>query len=421
MKKRLISLLVGGALAVGATVGMSACGSGKRDFTVWVPNTQQQLTKELIEEFKKANPDVDFEIKVGVCGEGEAYANVSKDVQASADVYGFANDQIINLKKCGGIARLSDAAVAKIKEENVASAVDACVIKEGGEDHYYAYPYAADNGYFMYYDSTVISKESIGTMNLTEIMDACRSAGKYVLFNLSKGGSSWYAGSFFYGAGGDYTVERDGTVTLDSGCNFDSKPEGENYTYGQIAGDAMVKMRAHKAFVNADDTVISQYASNKRIGAVITGTWNAPIIQESMGEGYAATKLPEFHSDLTNKDYQMISFIGSKLYGVNPNSVNLDVAHRLAAFLSSEAAQQKRFELGIGPSNIKVQQSEPVKNNTALAGFAVQSQYAKAQIPLPDEYWAAFDAFGADVYAGIKDGELDKKLESLIKSLNNEQ
>lgn len=418
MKKRILAFLVGGVIAAGATAGLTACGD--KGLTVWAPSTQQALVKELVADFLKENPDFGYEINVGVCGENDAYAQLSKDVKASADVYGFANDQLMNLYKAAGLARLSNASVEKIKAENDPKSVEAGKIASASKgDGYYAYPYAADNGFFMYYDSRVVSEEQAKTVE--GVLQACADAGKYFLMNMNDQ-PSWYLGSFFYACGGDYTTDWEEATLMDAKCNFDQKVEGTDYTIAQVGGKALVDLRANKRFVHATDKEISTYATGNRIGAVITGTWNANLLQENLGEGYAATKLPTYHSSLTDEDYQLVPFIGYKLMGVNSMSKHLAEAHQLAAYLTSEKAQAKRFELGIGPSNKVVAATDAVKNNVALSALQSQLGFAKVQESLPGNYWSAFDAFGADVYNGATYDDLigeNGKLAKLISGLNN--
>ena len=194
MKKQIISLIVGGVLAAGSAMGLAACGKKDNTLTVWAPNNQQTLLQELINDFKTENPDFGLEIKLGVCGENDAYAQLSKDVEASADIYGFANDQLINLRKAGGVSRIPADTVTKLKQENEVNAVEAGMITEAGTDYYYGYPYAADNGFFMYYDKSVVSETQAKT--LEGVLEACKAAGKYFLFNMNDQ-PSWYLGSFF--------------------------------------------------------------------------------------------------------------------------------------------------------------------------------------------------------------------------------
>lgn len=58
MKKRIVSLVAASVLTVGATVGLTACKKTDKGITVWAPSTQQTLVRELVEEFRKQNPDV---------------------------------------------------------------------------------------------------------------------------------------------------------------------------------------------------------------------------------------------------------------------------------------------------------------------------------------------------------------------------
>lgn len=387
MKKRIISLLACGVIAAGATAGLTGCGD--KGITIWAPQTQQTLVKEMIDEFLKENTDFKIPIKFGVCGEDMAYANMSKDVEASADVYGYANDQLMNLKKINAVAKLGESAKAKIIADNDAKSVASCEIN--GE--YYGYPYAADNGYFMYYDSSVVSATEAQT--LEGVLSACAKAGKYFLFNQKE---AWYVGTFFFGAGGDYTIEWEGTSIKKAGSDFDQKPEGSEYSYGEIGAMAHIDLNAHKNFVNADDSVIDQYLSGNMLGACVSGTWNAAKLSEKLGDNYAATKLPTFHSSLTDQDYQMKSFAGYKCFGVNPKSKHLAEAHQIAAFLSGKAMQEKRFDaLQIGPSNKEVAAMDKVKSNVALAALLAQAPHSKTQESLPSSYWDPMKAFGEGV------------------------
>lgn len=422
MKKQILSLLACGAIAASATLGLTACGSEKdNSITVWAPQTQQTLVKKLVNDFLAENPDFGLTVNVGVCGEDNAYANVSVDPQASADVYGFANDQIMNLKGCGGLSYLSDQMVAKIKESDDLTAVEAGKIG----DKYYGYPYAADNGYFMYYDSSIITKEQ--SVNLADVLAACRKAHKYFIMQLETDGA-WYCGSFFYGAGGKYDTEWDGDELLSAKCNFADKAvdingvASETYSIGQIGTQEVIDVTQDRAFLHGNDSVIDQRLTAGNLGAVITGTWNAKKIQDALGENYAATACPQYTSSLDQRTYRMAPFIGYKMYAVNGFTKHTSESHRLAYYLASETAQQQRFEaLQIGPSNLKVQNSDAVKNNVALQALFSQKSYAVVQGPLPDFYWSVLKTYSGDICTGaINSGNLDTKLSDLISGLNSD-
>lgn len=398
MKKRILALLSGGIIAAGATAGLSACG-GDKGITIWAPSTQQTLIKELMADFLEDNPDFNIPIKYGVCGEDNAYAQISTDPEASADVYGFANDQLYNLRKAGALARLSDETVTGIKATDDLDALEAGRIG----DAYYGYPYANDNGFFMYYDDSVVTAEDATT--LEGVLAACARNKKYFIMRMNNQGS-WYIGSFFFGAGGEYTMKWENTTLDSASSDFGKKAKDASgaeteYSVGQVAAQAMIDLRKNEYYLDGDDAVIEQYLSGNKLGAVITGTWNAAKIKDKFGTHYAATKCPTYHSSLTDTDYQIVPYIGYKLMGVNPSSKHLAEARQIAAYLTSEKAQQKRFDvLGIGPSNKVVAAKQEVKDNIALKALRSQTSFALVQPTLPSSYWSAFDAFGTDIYGG---------------------
>ena len=402
-KKKIISLIACGALAVSATLGVTACGGSKGgSITVWAAADELPTLNKMLESFKAENPDFGLEIKTGIGGSGDALTNVSTDPTVAADVYCYANDQLVDLITYQALSPIPEATVTKLKEENYLNSV----MSGYNNGEYYGYPYAADNGYFLYYNKAVVSDEQAKT--LEGIVEACTSAGKFFIYNMEE---AWYVGAFFLGTGencvgGTYTIEYEGTTVSKSYTNFNELANGsDTYTIAQVGAQAMIDLVDYKAdcFVSGDDDVISTYLNGDKtgtqFGACISGTWNARTIQEKLGDNYAAAKLPTFHSSLTNTDYQMGSLAGYKLFGVNPNTKYTAKAHQLAAYLTSEAMQELRFnELQTGPSNIKAAEKEEVQTNIAQSAIAAQAAYATLQGCYTDSYWNPMKQLGSDIY-----------------------
>ena len=125
----------------------------------------QNLLKELTDKFQEKYADQKFDIQIGVESESTAKDTILTDVEAGADVYAFADDQLPDLVKAGALLKLDDYAEAlqladttldDVKAANVEGSIDAATI----DGSLYAFPRAADNGYFLYYDSSVISEEA---------------------------------------------------------------------------------------------------------------------------------------------------------------------------------------------------------------------------------------------------------------------
>ena len=403
-KKGIIALLACGVLAAGATLGMAACGKKDGSITVWVAANEEPTLTKMITQFKKENPDFGLKIKTGICGTKDALSNISTDPSAAADIYCYANDQLIDLITYRALSPIPEATATKLKEENYENAVEAGYYN----GDYYGYPYAADNGFFLYYNKSVVSDTQAQT--LEGIISACFKAKKYFIYNME---DPWYVGAFFLGTaegcvGGTYTLEYEGTTVSKSVTNFNEKAAGQDtYTIAQVGAQALIDLAENKAdyFTSGDDDTIATYlnGNNKgtQFGACISGTWNAALIEEKLGKDYAATKLPTFHSSLTDTDYQMGSLSGYKLFGVNPNSKYYKQAHKLAAFLTSKSMQELRFDdLQTGPSNIEVAGYEKVQQNIAQAAIGAQAQYATLQTCYTDYYWNPMKQLGADIYGG---------------------
>lgn len=393
MKKRMIALALSATMALSAGVMLAGC-SGDPDpnpdpnekenvsLVLWGPSQQQTMAEEMIEAFKAKYTDKNYSITYNVVSEADAAGTITTDVSAGADVYAFANDQLLVLQRAGALAQVGGSYLEDIRANNSASSVEAATF----DGKVYAYPYSDDNGYFLYYDKSKVDSPE----TLAGILEDCAASGSKFIFDLD---NSWYDAAFFFGAGASYevTYNSDGSVNTVA-CDFDDA------TKGTVAGKAMIELANSSAFLNGDDNSITAELTGGTFGAAVSGTWNAKVISETLGENYAACKLPTFEVD--GQTYQMGSFAGCKLYGVNPTSDHLADAHRLAAFLSGEEMQQKRYDdMQIGPSNTKVAASDAVKANIALAALADQAQYATAQIAVPGGFWTAVEAFGQEVVA----------------------
>ncbi len=406
MRKRIISLLACGVIAAAGIAGAAGCdnGGGKSNkLTVWGPNEQQATLKTMVAEFKKANPDVKATIDVGVCAEGDANANVSKDPSAAADVYAFANDQIINLVRVGALAEIGGSFKTDIEANNGEGAVKAGQVN--GKQ--YGYPYAADNGYFLYYDKSVITDEQATT--LEGIMAACEKSNMRVGWSLD---IPWYVAGWFFTFGGSYQVEYNDDGTEKSVvCTFANKGIGDK------TAKALSKFVTSPAFGGAaglgtnDGTITS--GIGETLAAAVSGTWNAEAIEAKLGSDYGVAKLPTVTVDGETK--QLSSFAGYKLYGVNPHSKDLTTAHKLAAFLSGEQMQQLRFENHkIGPSNNNVAASEAVKENAALAALSEQSKFAIPQTAVPENFWEPLKGFSVAVINGLEEDKFQEELDKMI-------
>lgn len=390
--KKLLSLAL--ALCLMLTLALPALAQTAK-LKVWGAQEDQALLAEMVESFKAANPDMPVEVEFGVVGEPDAKTKYLEDPQAAADVFAFANDQIKDLVKAGAlyeVTRNKDAIVAA----NGAGSIEAATVN--GE--LYAYPMTADNGYFLFYDKSVIDDEQVKTLD--GILEASKAAGKKVLMQLSNG---WYIASFFLGAGGKLGIDADGNQT----CDF-------NNEQGIAAGEAIKAFAAHEAFMTGDVNTMLPGGMGDTIAAGVAGTWLTGAIQDKLGDNYAAAKLPTF--TLKGEQAQMSSFAGYKLIGVNALTEYPEEAMALAEWLTNEENQLKRFEQrAMGPSNLKAAASEAVMANAALAALAAQAQYAVSQNDVLGNYWDPAAAFGTAMEAKDYSKDIPTMLNEMVAQI----
>lgn len=391
MKKLLLIIMI---LAMLGSI-FAGCTKAKEtvDLKVWGSQEDQAMLQKMIDEFKVANTDAIYNITLGVVGEGDARARFLEDPAAAADVFQFANDQIIDLVNAGALYEVTRNKTA-IVAANMSSSIEAATVN----DKLYAYPSTADNGYFLYYDKSVFTEEDV--KSLDKILEVAAAKNKKVFMDVSNG---WYIASFFLGAGGTLTV-KDGKQV----CDF-------NNERGVLAGEAIKAFTAHSAFLTGDDAVLTG-GFGDTIAAGVSGTWNAEAISSKLGSNYAATKLPTF--TLGSEQVQMSSFAGFKLVGVNSQTKHPVAAMTLAEWLTNEKNQITRFETRqMGPSNIKAAESSAVKANIALAALAMQNQYAVSQKEVQGSYWGPAEAFGTEMEAKNYTKTVKQLLDEMVSQI----
>ncbi len=384
-RKHVSALLLGGMLAAGLVVGsMSAMAeelSYDGEIKVWVPDAAVSFTEEQIAAFQEANPGLaDATFTVEAVGEGDAAGNMITDVEAGADIYNFAQDQIARLVTAGALVDVAPDNVEIVSSENDEGAVAAATVG----DVLYAYPITSDNGYFLYYDSSVVTDPS----DLDQILADCEAAGVNFYMEINSG---WYQTAFFFGTGCEFSYDTDESGAF-VGVNQDYASDK-----GLVALKEIIKLNSSSAFVNG-----SSVGNATSIGAIVDGTWDAGAAQEALGDNYACAKLPSFVGD-DGETYQLSGFSGYKLLGVKPQTddAKLAVCDALALYLSSEEVQLARYEaLEWGPSNLNAQQNEAVQANEALAALNEQMLYDIPQGQYPGDYWDLATGLGDSIING---------------------
>ena len=369
---------------------------GSGNITIWVAEEVTAFTQTQAEQFLQDNPAYSgYTVTVEAVGEGDAASNMITDVEGGADIYGFAQDQLARLVSAGAVMEVIGDYADFVSTSNDSGAVSAATMG----DSIYAFPVTSDNGYFLYYDSSVVTDPT----SLEAIVADCEEAGKGFYMEINSG---WYQTAFFFATGCELTYEAD------SAGNFTSS----NVTYaseeGLTALKALINLASSSAFYNG-----SSVSNATNAAAIVDGTWDSGAAKELFGDNYACAKLPSFEVD--GQEYQMSGFGGFKLLGVKPqtDTNKAIVCMELAKYLSSAEVQLARYqEVGWGPSNLEAQADEAVQADEALTALAEQLTYTIPQGQYPNEYWDLATSLGDDIIAGNYNNSSDEDLMSVLEN-----
>ncbi len=373
--------------------------SGTVQLKVWTEEANFDNVNKMIESFKQEYAgQATFEITIEAQADGETRNTLLGDIHNGADVFSMPDDQLYAMISAGALSPVVNADT--VKNANLEDAVDAASYK----GTLYAYPYSADNGYFLYYDKDYFTEEDVKTMD--RILEVAAESGKKLSMEFNSG---WYMYSFYGGTGLEFGINDDGVTNY---CNWNST---ENAIKGVDVAEAMLVIASHPGFKAQGDTGFVADAQSGEAIAGISGVWNAVAIKEAWGEDYGACKLPTY--TCAGQQIQMSSFKGYKMMGVNAYSKHPEWAHKLAEWMTNEENQTLRFvERSQGPSNKNAAASEEVKKVPAITAVIEQSQYGTLQ-RVGNSYWNACTSFADTLIAGNPNAV---PMQELVDRLTNE-
>lgn len=358
----------------------------KISLTLWTSDREESFTKDAVKEFIRIHKnEAFFNIDVEVVEIDSVKQGLMKSSGKSADVFHFASDQYIDLKKAGILCPIDYEIERAMKECGGSSS---SIIKEVSSfGNLYAYPATNSNGYFLYYNKNYFNENDVASLD--RILSIAQKNKKNFIMDFTSG---WYLYSFFAGAGKSIKTNSDATANL---CDF-------NGTDGEYSGvditQAMLNIAKHPAFKSVDsDHLLSVMKEGETI-AVVNGTWNAQFFAELWGKECGAVKLPTY--TMNGKQLQMGSFAGYKYFGVNKKSKHPNWAMKIARWLTTYKYQMLRYKTtGECPANLDAASSYKVQISAPIAALNEQNKYATMQNVL-DNYWNPMERFGKIIASG---------------------
>lgn len=374
--------------------------TGKVSLRVWVEEANIENLQKMVDSFKQNYAgQADFDIIIEPSGDADTRKNVLSDVHNAADVFSMPDDQLYSLIAGGALSPVVNQ--TEVKSACLSDAVDAASY----QGTVYAYPYAADNGYFLYYNKEYFSSSDVKTFD--RILEIAVENEKKFSMELNSG---WYLYSFFGNTGFDFGINEDGVTNH---CNW-------NTTEGNVKGidvaQSLINIAINPGFIAQSDALFVEGVKNGTCIAGISGVWNAITIQKAWGNNYGACKLPTY--TCKGQQIQMSSFKGYKMFGVNAYSEHQEWAHKFAEWITNEENQILRFEdRSQGPANAIAAASDEVGKVPAIAAVIEQSQYGILQ-RVGNSYWDACTSFADTIAAGNPDNvPLQDLMDRLVKGI----
>lgn len=438
MKKKLVTLLLVSAMAVGTLAG---CGNNSNDknnagttndkkteqddakeddgadgevkdvtLKVWAPENQVQTgtIDSMCESFQEAHPEWNITFTVETQGEDTAKDAVLNDVTAAADVYFFANDQLPALADAGALAKLGGTTEEMVKT----TMADAVVSTVTYNDAIYGIPFT-HNTFFMFYDKTLLTEDDV--KSLDTIMAKETADGVYNFMFDSAGG--WKLGAWFYGAG--CTIYgADGTDAA-AGCDWNSET-------GLAVTNYLIDLLNNPKCAFADTApAVDELAGEHKLGAWFDGSWNYDLYKGVLGDDLGVAVIPTYN--LNGTETQLKGFYGSKCIGVNPQSANPEVAVAFAAYLGSEEMQLQRYqETAQVPTNSALAETDEIKADEVASVIIQEADVASVAQPVStvfsNNYWNAVSGFATEISTGdFNHDNAQEKLDTLVSTLAVEE
>ena len=134
---------------------------GSYSIKIWCDQRIESLTSTQVSSWVSSQGGkYKIDLKIDPMGEDSAASTMLEGVDAGADIFVFAQDQLAQLKTAQALAPITGGFENTLKETIDPDGIKAATISE----KVYAFPFTSDNGYFLYYDKRALSSDDVKNM-----------------------------------------------------------------------------------------------------------------------------------------------------------------------------------------------------------------------------------------------------------------
>ena len=415
MKRRILALSLAAAMVVGA---LASCTTKTEEvssvvetrdvkLTLWGSENDQAFLKEVAAawatQYAADNADVaSATVDVQIKGEDVATTDALNDIEAAADVFGVANDQLAQLTAANAIYQMPDSVVSDIK----AIVGDSFLGSTMCDGNYYGFPYAPNTAEILFYNKEFYTDDE--AKNLNTMLE--KDLGGVTNLAVDIDDQSWNSMTWFATAGAELYTGGDKTV------NTMNKPEVTamlTWLQQQIQAKKIVD-------IDSPDNAAAML-KDKAVGAIFYGAWNKAAFQEALGDNYGVADLPSVTVDGACNNQHLVCFGGNKMLVLNATTKEPEAALSLAQAIISEENQLKRFQMvQQTPTAPALATNADIAADPGVAAEVAQGGYTLTNQPLNGTagYWDLEKAVVSDLYKGnITADQIQGKLDEMVAAM----
>ncbi|GAA0134847.1 extracellular solute-binding protein [Paenibacillus sp. YSY-4.3] len=372
------------------------------ELLVWESREEVPFTEEIARQFEEK---YGVKVKIEEVATTDQVGKLTTDGPSGlgADVIIIPHDHLGNAAASGLILE-NDVFAEETKKNNT----EASIIGATFEGTLYGYPRAAETT-ALFYNKSLVPEPPKSFEDLIAFGKTFtdKSKKKYALM--------WEAGNMYFNypfiaSGGGYLYGDNGTNKDDIGLAHEGVAESMK-VYQSLAEILPIK----SGDINPD--IKRGLFGAGDVAMDINGPWEVAGYKEALGDNLAIAPVP------TVNGKPAITFSGIKIYTVSSFAKYPNAAKLYAEFATTKEAQLLLNEtIGSVPTNLEALESDQIKNDPIVSGFAEQAKNSEPMPSIPEmaNVWAPVNAAMADIWDNKTDPKVAmEKAITQIKDLNN--
>lgn len=369
---------------------------------IWDSKDEIKFTNEIVKRFEEK---YGVKVKIEELAPTDQVGRLTTDGPSglAADVLIVPHDHLGNAAN-SGLVLANDV----FAEETTKNNTEASIVASTYDGVLYGYPRAAET-YALFYNKSLVPTPPTSFEEVIEFAKTFNDTKK------KKYALMWEAGNLYFNypfiaTGGGYLFGDNGTNKDDIGVAKDGAIEGLKVFQSL---NAILPIKTGD--INPD--IKRGLFGTGDVAMDINGPWEVAGYKEALGDNLAIAPIPTINGKTA------ISFSGMKIYVVNSFTKYPNASKLFAEFASSKEAQLLLNEtVGSVPTNLEALESDQIKNDPIVSGFAVQAANSQPMPSIPEigNTWAPMGAAFTEIWNNNADPKatMDNALKQ-ITDLNN--